>query len=282
MTFLSQVRCTPHEVPFLNILQSFLFLERDNPTSDTIWEAMEQFCSKAVHMGYPGSQSDQLKDASIEKLRMSLRKQALDAPTETVATDPPSSQDGRKARVESDSIDGMSDSHQAPPPPPPPESLAGAPPPPPPPPSSTGAPPPPPPPPSSVGGPPPPPPPPGSVEWNNALAATPEKMTKVAKSREHRPQKKMNKVYWSKLSRGQVSDAGVMWKKAAEGEMDTEVDIDPASVEDLFAKPEVKVKGMTKNDDKKGQTVRVRVYTIIMLYCGIVAQITAQVTLHIH
>ena len=221
--FLSKVCCTGHHTPFLNILQSLLSLERDDPTLDTVWEGMEQFCCQTVHSSYSGHQGDRQNGVSIENLRMTSKKQVRDdSPTGVVAGDSPSQVEMKlHVRVET-----------GPPPPPPP----------------------------APGGPQPPPPPPGAPR---DLAPTSEKMTKVAKARAYRPQKKMNKVNWSKLSRGPATNVGAIWQKAADGEMDTEVDIDPARVEELFAKPDVMVEEeKTKTDDEKGQTGKVCVEAV--------------------
>ena len=148
--------------------------------------------------------------------------------TETAATH---SQVETKLRVEADSADLIPDSSSSPPGPPPPPA---------------------------PGGPPPPPPPFGAP---GTSAPTSEKMTKVAKSRTYRPQKNLkmvNKVNWSKLSKGPATNVGAIWQKAADGEMDTKVDIDPARVEELFAKPDVtRIEEKTKPIDDKGKTVKV-------------------------
>lgn len=189
-------------------------MKGDDPTLDTIWEDMEQFCSHAVHSS---------------------------APTETIASDPSYSQMEKKSRVQSDSADSMPSPPGPPLPPPPPGS----------------------------GGPLPPPPPPP----NGHSLVISEPITKVAKARVYRPQKKMNKVNWSKILKGPATDAGVIWQKAAEGKMDTKVDIDPARVEELFAKPEVKqVEDKTKPVEEKGpkDKVCVRKIAIILAYLNTV------------
>lgn len=153
-------------------------MDSDDPALDTIWEGMEQLCSKA---------------------------EQTSSPTEPAASAPP----------------------PGPPPPPPPAPI--------------------------------PPPPIGALGRNIVSTTPPEKMTKVEKSRAYKPQVKMiDKVNWSKVTRAMATNDGVMWQKAAKGEMDTEVDIDPAVVEDLFAKPDVKkVEEKSKPVDEKGKTVKV-------------------------
>lgn len=110
-------------------------------------------------------------------------------------------------------------------------------------------------------GPPPPAPPPPISGVGGMNPPSPEKMTKVAKSRAYKPQgnlKMIDKVHWSKVSRAMATNKGVIWQKAAEGEMDSKVDVDPASVEELFAKPNVKqVEEKTKPVDEKGKTTKV-------------------------
>ena len=65
-------------------------------------------------------------------------------------------------------------------------------------------------------------------------------MTKIERARKHRPVKKMKKVNWVKLSKNVASCTGTLWQKSAKGETDIKIDIDPGSVEDLFAQPEIK------------------------------------------
>lgn len=213
--FLPKVRNTPYELPFLHILQSFVLLEGDDQVSAAIWEVMDQFCSQAVQMKYPDIESDKLKNISIEKLKKILQE---GTPNESNTTDITSKQDGQKSKVESVNVEPV-------PPPPPPS-------------------------PSVPGGLPPPPPPPGASS-GPGITLAPEKMTKIAKSRWHKPQKKMKLINWNKLTRGAASNAGVLWEKAAQGEMDTKVDIDPASVEDLFAKPEIQTKKKDKGEEER-------------------------------
>ena len=78
----------------------------------------------------------------------------------------------------------------------------------------------------------------------------------------------IDKVNWSKVTRATAINDGVVWQKAAKGEMDTEVDIDPTVVEDLFAKPDAKkVEEKSKPVDKKRKTIKVRfvcVYIIVV------------------
>ena len=143
--------------------------------------------------------------------------------------------------------------------------------------ASAPAPGPPPPPPPAPAPPPPPgapaapiPPPIGPFGIKTVSTTPPEKMTKVEKSRAYKPQVKMiDKINWSKVTKAMATNDGVMWQKAAKGEMDTEVDIDPTVVEDLFAKPDAKkVEEKPKPVDEKRKTVKVRfVCVCIIVVC---------------
>ena len=218
MTTITSVQCTPMKVQLL----SFLSKVSCTGHNKSFLIVLRNLLSL--------DRDDPTLDTIWEDMEQ-LCSQAVysSASTETAATH---SQVETKLRVETDSADMIPDSSPSPPGPPPP--------------------------PPAPGGPPPPPPPPGAP---GALAPTSEKMTKVAKSRAYRPQKNskmINKVNWSKLSRGPATNVGAIWQKAADGEMDTKVDIDPARVEELFAKPDVKkVEEKTKPTDDKGKTVKV-------------------------
>ena len=97
-------------------------------------------------------------------------------------------------------------------------------------------------------------------------------MTKLERARKHRPVKKMKKVNWVKLSKNAASCSGTLWQKSAKGETDVKVDIDPDSVEDLFAQPERK---KVKKDDgekekqpsvvQKNIIIRVNEFIFIMI-----------------
>ena len=84
-------------------------------------------------------------------------------------------------------------------------------------------------------------------------------MTRIERARKHKPQKQMKKVNWVKVSKNVASCSGALWQKSAKGEEDIKVDIDPVSVEDLFARPEIKkVKKGDGDKEKEKQPAVVR------------------------
>ena len=78
-------------------------------------------------------------------------------------------------------------------------------------------------------------------------------MTRIERARKHKPQKQMKKVNWVKVSKNTASGTGALWQKTAKGEEDVKVDIDPASVEDLFARPEIKKAKKDGDKEKEKQ-----------------------------
>jgi hypothetical protein len=84
-------------------------------------------------------------------------------------------------------------------------------------------------------------------------------MTRIERARKHKPQKQMKKVNWVKVSKNVASCSGALWQKSVKGEEDIKVDFDPASVEDLFARPEIKKAkkdGGDKEKEKQPAVVR--------------------------
>ena len=89
-------------------------------------------------------------------------------------------------------------------------------------------------------------------------------MTKIERARKHKPKKQMKKVNWVKLSKNAASDTGAVWHKSAKGEEDIKVDIDPESVEDMFARPEIKkAKKDGEDKEKEKQPSVVRYFDIL-------------------
>ena len=102
--------------------------------------------------------------------------------------------------------------------------------------------------------------PPGFYGYASAAAmALHANMTRIEKARKHKPQKQMKKVNWVKVSKNVASCTGALWQKSAKGEEDIKVDFDSASVEDLFARPEIKKAkkdGGDKEKEKQPAVVR--------------------------
>ena len=78
-------------------------------------------------------------------------------------------------------------------------------------------------------------------------------VTRIERARKHKPKKQMKKVNWVKVSKNAASGTGTLWQKSAKGEVDVKVDIDPVSVEDLFARPEMKKAKKDGGDQEKGK-----------------------------
>lgn len=72
------------------------------------------------------------------------------------------------------------------------------------------------------------------------MTAAAVRMTKFEAARKHKPLKPMKKLNWVKVSQRDASSASALWSKSLKGNFDTKVSIDPLTVEELFARAEVK------------------------------------------
>ena len=217
-----KVRHTPQEQPFVNILNSLLYLmEQGDKRSADMWKIVEELCLYATGKKKKSTSEDNIpaNDAIFEKLNAILKEEE-ELPKENGIADDCKKESGEQGTGEEVTLENGGSTPE--------ENL------------STTVPT------ASAPGPPPPPPPMGGM----FAAPPPEKMTKIAKSRTYKPKRQMRVVPWNKLTKPDATVPGVLWEKAAQGEMDSKVDFDPVAVEDLFAKPEAQKKEVLKKDDE--------------------------------
>lgn len=63
--------------------------------------------------------------------------------------------------------------------------------------------------------------------------------------------KPMKKLNWVKVSQRDASSKSALWSKSVKGQLETKVNIDPSTVEELFARAEVKKGNKAEGEEAK-------------------------------